>query len=76
MLYGSRARGDAAEDSDFDLLILGNGPVHWKTERMISDRLFNLELETGKPLSIQFLPGRYLACMNCYFTRIMVHLTF
>lgn len=56
ILYGSRARGDAAEDSDFDLLILVNDPVHWKTERMIGDRLFNLELETGKPVSIQLIP--------------------
>lgn len=56
ILYGSRARGDAAEDSDFDLLILVNDPVHWKTERMIGDRLYNLELETGKLLSIQLIP--------------------
>jgi len=55
VLYGSRARGDAAEDSDFDLLILVNDPIHWKTERVIGDRLFNLELETGKPISIQVI---------------------
>lgn len=56
ILYGSRARGDAGEDSDFDLLILVNGPIHWKTERILGDRLYNLELETGKLLTIQVIP--------------------
>lgn len=55
ILYGSRARGDAAEDSDFDLLILVNEPVHWKTERILGDLLYNLELETGKLLSLQLI---------------------
>lgn len=55
ILYGSRARGDAAEDSDFDLLILVNEPVHWRTERVLGDGLYNLELETGKLLSLQLI---------------------
>lgn len=55
ILYGSRARGDSSEDSDFDLLILVNEPVHWKTERLLGDRLYNLELETGKLLSLQLI---------------------
>jgi predicted nucleotidyltransferase len=55
VLYGSRARGDAQEDSDFDLLILVDGPVHWTTERLLGDSLYDLELETGKLLSIQVI---------------------
>jgi len=55
ILYGSRARGNAVEDSDFDLLILVNEPVHWKTERILGDLLYNLELETGKLLSLQLI---------------------
>lgn len=27
ILYGSRSRGDAVLESDWDLLILGNGPL-------------------------------------------------
>lgn len=56
ILYGSRARGDADEDSDFDLLIFVKDPVHWKTERILGDRLYSLELETGKLISLQLIP--------------------
>lgn len=55
VLYGSRARGDAGTDSDFDLLVLVNGPVDWKIERLLGNRLYDLELETGKILSLQVI---------------------
>lgn len=41
--------------SFFDLLVLVNGPVDWKTERLLGDRLYDLELETGKLLSLQVI---------------------
>lgn len=56
ILYGSRARGKARKDSDYDLLILVNGPVDWKLERTIADKLYDLELETGTLLSAQVIP--------------------
>jgi len=46
ILYGSRARGDAAPDSDWDLLVLLDGRVDRDRERRIHDRLYDLELET------------------------------
>jgi uncharacterized protein len=46
ILYGSRARGDAAPDSDWDLLILVDGPVSRERAQTLTDRLFELGLET------------------------------
>jgi uncharacterized protein len=45
ILYGSRARGDAAPDSDWDLLILLPGQVDRQREEALVRRLFELELE-------------------------------
>lgn len=55
ILYGSRARGEAREDSDYDLLILVDGEVDWKTERQVGDKIYELELQTDTLLSIQIV---------------------
>ncbi|SMB98485.1 Nucleotidyltransferase domain-containing protein [Thermanaeromonas toyohensis ToBE] len=52
ILYGSRARGDAGPESDYDLLILTKEPVSWRLEDAIREKLYPLELETGAVLSI------------------------
>ena len=52
ILYGSRARGDARTDSDYDLLVLVDGEVDWKLEDQIRQCLYPLELATGAVLTV------------------------
>lgn len=52
ILFGSRARGDADEDSDYDLLILTDGDAGLKREDMFRQALYPLELETGAVLTV------------------------
>lgn len=52
ILFGSHARGNAHEESDWDVLILIDRP---KTDRSIEEKyrneMFLLELELGEPIS-------------------------
>lgn len=52
ILYGSRARGDAREDSDYDLLVLVDREADMELERAIVDRLVPLEVRTGQVLTV------------------------
>ncbi|HEX9733846.1 MAG TPA: nucleotidyltransferase domain-containing protein [Thermoanaerobaculia bacterium] len=51
ILYGSRARGDAHADSDWDLLILVEGPVDPEREKSIRHRLYAVEWDTDEVLT-------------------------
>ncbi len=51
-LFGSQARGDARNLSDWDLLILLNKKhVSFEEEKQIMDDFYELELETGEVIS-------------------------
>ena len=52
-LYGSRARGDIHEESDWDILILLNkDKVSRLEEKPFRDNVFDLQLEYGEDISI------------------------
>jgi uncharacterized protein len=58
-LYGSRARGDAKPDSDWDLLILLNRDnISKEIEGKIRMPLYDMELEAGEVLSVLFCPEK------------------
>ncbi len=50
-LFGSQARGEAREDSDWDILILTSKKTDIKHEQKFRHELFNLELEYGVAFS-------------------------
>lgn len=52
ILYGSRARGEGRQDSDWDLLILIDGPATLKAEDTFRRQIYPIELETGAVLTV------------------------
>jgi uncharacterized protein len=51
ILFGSRARGDARKDSDWDFLILLPHAVTPSDKRKICDLLYDIELETEQVIT-------------------------
>jgi predicted nucleotidyltransferase len=51
ILYGSRSRGDATSESDWDLLILVDGLVDDKRINEIRYQLYEIEWESGEVIS-------------------------
>jgi predicted nucleotidyltransferase len=51
IVFGSRARGDAKRESDWDILILIDKPVSMEIETSFRNNLFDLEIETGELFS-------------------------
>ncbi|MEE4358241.1 MAG: nucleotidyltransferase domain-containing protein [Desulfococcaceae bacterium] len=51
VLYGSRARGDAGAESDWDILILMQGARGPESEEKFRDILYDIELETDTVIS-------------------------
>lgn len=60
ILYGSRARGDAHDSSDWDVLILlKRHNVSLKDEQFFRHLLYNIELETGAVISTNVYSNDY-----------------
>ncbi len=52
ILFGSHVRGQANEESDWDILILIDSPKQNRSsEEKYRDEIFQLELELGEPIS-------------------------
>ena len=51
LLHGSRARGQAGPESDWDLVILLSTPVTEQLKRTIRHRLYEIEWDTGEVIS-------------------------
>jgi uncharacterized protein len=51
ILFGSRARGDHREDSDWDFLVLLDRPLDASLKALILERLYELELTSGEVIS-------------------------
>lgn len=52
ILYGSWARGDAGEYSDYDILVLVNGAAGAAMDEKFVENVYPLELETGAMLTL------------------------
>ncbi|HEY1631509.1 MAG TPA: nucleotidyltransferase domain-containing protein [Rhizomicrobium sp.] len=60
LLYGSRARGDHREDSDYDVLVVLEGPLdYWTEQKRLSRLSGNLTWDTVRsdtPIVASFRP--------------------
>jgi predicted nucleotidyltransferase len=51
ILYGSRSRGDAVSESDWDFLVLVDGALSDERTDRIRHRLYEVEWESGEVIS-------------------------
>ena len=51
ILYGSRSRGDAVLESDWDLVIIVDGPLGDERTDRVRHKLYEVEWESGEVIS-------------------------
>lgn len=56
LLFGSVARGTAAPDSDYDVLVLTTNRLPMAEQDRIGDTVYDLELKEGVVISLLFWP--------------------
>jgi len=56
ILFGSKARGDSDKDSDIDLFLVTERPIHWKERQSIVHALFDLGMKYDVIFSILDAP--------------------
>jgi predicted nucleotidyltransferase len=54
ILFGSRARGDEHQGSDWDIVVLTDYPVNLEKEMQFREYIYDLELERGEHFSLFF----------------------
>ena len=55
ILFGSRVDGTAREYSDYDILIVVNKTIDWKTKDSIRSVLYELNIQFDIIISVQFI---------------------
>ena len=57
LLYGSRARGDYQDDSDYDVLVVLEGPVDWWAEqKLLGDISWDIGMDTAGKAILSLKP--------------------
>jgi predicted nucleotidyltransferase len=64
ILFGSRARGDARKDSDWDILIVTDKQVEVDLQNNIHSRMYDVELEYLQPVSTIILDRLHWSKMS------------
>jgi len=57
ILFGSKARGDSDKDSDIDLFLVTERPIHWREKQSIVHTLFDLGMKHDVIFNILDTPG-------------------
>ncbi len=52
ILFGSRARGDEHNNSDWDILVITSSKADFALEKKFRDSIYDIELDTGEVLSL------------------------
>ena len=60
ILFGSRARGDYREDSDYDILVVVRGRLDWRVKARFYGRVHRRLVENlGKPVDLLVVPSKW-----------------